>query len=690
MAAVVILVPGAFGGGVTGAAFTTVNTNTVVSGGDGADFCKNGSGYINCNIYSGKQYVWLNGGPSVAYVGDGSYFFAVLAPGGQHDPLDGSANNLSDTTLAPQTAGLNTDGSTRPSGDTYLNRTFSVSGSTVTYTGHSGETAHDFNHNLIRLMPYDDTTNNGGVYILAICSLKDGYAAVTPSNCKYDAFKIAAGDTTTNEAAGPGVSKDATGEYKLSYTWDAAKSVAAPTTVRQIGGNAIFHYTVTATHSAGTATALKVTGSISATNPNADDVIAHVSDALTGVPAGETSSCTVKQGTTVITATANVTIPQSGTSFSYVCTVSGSTIPTDMRNVVTLSWDEQFLDNGDHLAAGSTSFTYPPITDPALTFTQNGSVDNCAAVTDVFGLSGQIGSSITLGTYCVGNDPAKVEYSGSAISNLSSSYTSPTWTITYDRTIAVPARGCLTYDNLANFTTNTSQATDPDVTSTSNGDNAASVTLCGPGDSGALTMGFWKGPNGQSLITNYGSGLWAWLDGYSPLAAVNNITDVNNVFKAASATNMNNMLKAQMLATALDVYFSGPGWSITPIGSGKNQIKPPSGFLKQNIGAFVMDLTAICPMVDSLSTGTATCKNNTPSTNAVTAGAVPSSPKSVSDILAFASIVDLATPPWDLGAYSTTANVWYLNTTTNAQDRTKQEILKNIFDQINNNIAFAG
>ncbi|MGZ4415600.1 MAG: hypothetical protein ACXVRZ_14685, partial [Gaiellaceae bacterium] len=94
--AVVVVVPGAFGGGVTGAAFTTVNTTY-----DGGDFCKNGTGYINCNIYEGKQYVWLNGGPSTAYVGDGDYFFAVVAPGGQHDPLDGGANNLSDTTLAP-------------------------------------------------------------------------------------------------------------------------------------------------------------------------------------------------------------------------------------------------------------------------------------------------------------------------------------------------------------------------------------------------------------------------------------------------------------------------------------------------------------------------------------------------------------------------------------------------------------
>jgi hypothetical protein len=145
-----------------------------------------------------------------------------------------------------------------------------------------------------------------------------------------------------------------------------------------------------------------------------------------------------------------------------------------------------------------------------------------------------------------------------------------------------------------------------------------------------------------------------------------------------------------MLATALDVYFSGPGWSTTASGSGKNQIKPPSAFLKQNIGGFVMDLTAICPMVDNLSTGSATCKNLNPSTDAFAAGAVPWASRSISDILVFASALD-TTPPWDAGAYGGNG-IWYLNTgvTPNTQDRTKQEILKNIFDQINNNNAFAG
>ena len=52
------LIPGT-AGAVTGAAFTTTNTTV-----DGTGHCKNGNENINCNIYDGKQFVWLNGGPT--------------------------------------------------------------------------------------------------------------------------------------------------------------------------------------------------------------------------------------------------------------------------------------------------------------------------------------------------------------------------------------------------------------------------------------------------------------------------------------------------------------------------------------------------------------------------------------------------------------------------------------------------
>ncbi|HSF82923.1 MAG TPA: hypothetical protein VLA49_16935 [Anaerolineales bacterium] len=174
---------------VSGAAFTTYNPWV-----DGAfkDVCKNSQ--VNCNIYGIKPDVWLNGGPAANGLGpDGEYFFAVLVPGGQPDPNDGGAKNLSDDY------------------DAYTNRQFTVTGGEVSYYGgtheqDSGDTldaGRNFCHSprgcnpdgsppFIRLFPFADTTNPGGVYILAICSLgADGnHYPVKPQDCKYDAFKV--------------------------------------------------------------------------------------------------------------------------------------------------------------------------------------------------------------------------------------------------------------------------------------------------------------------------------------------------------------------------------------------------------------------------------------------------------------------------------------------------------------------
>lgn len=172
---------------VSGAAFTTFNAHV---DGAGKDVCKNSA--INCNIYGAKEYVWLNGGPTANGLGpDGQYFFAVLVPGGQPNPNDGGPKNLSDDY------------------DAYTNRTFTVTVGEV--SADSGTHWLDSGQNepgpgdpkpndvppYIRLFPYADTTNPGGVYILAICSLKDGYP-VDPRDCKYDAFKVKKGRVVVN------------------------------------------------------------------------------------------------------------------------------------------------------------------------------------------------------------------------------------------------------------------------------------------------------------------------------------------------------------------------------------------------------------------------------------------------------------------------------------------------------------
>ena len=598
-----ILLPGAAANTpVTGAGFTTVNESV-----DGTGHCKNGNPAVNCNIYDGKEYVWLNGGPSSAYVGDGDYFFAVLVPGGQADPNDGTPNNLSDDF------------------DDHANRTFSVLGGAVSYGG-----SHDLNGNKIRLMPYADTTNPGGVYIMAICSLADGYP-VNPSDCKYDAFKIQAGEV--EKGLPLTVTKDASGSNKNTFTWTIGKDVDK-TRVEQIGGSVTFNYTVTVSHDGGAISDVKVAGTISVFNPNVDDQnntvpvdIAGVTDQLS-----DSTVCTVTNG-------GAQTLTQFKTDFAYSCDLSG--LPQgELDNTASVSWPGQFLDNGTLLDGDSASFTFQSISFSETT------VDDCAAVSDSY--------KGPLGTVCVGD------------ANPS--------TFTYSRVVAVP-NGCLSYDNTATFTTDDTGAT---------GSASQTVTVCGPVKTGALTIGFWKNTNGQNLIKqycqnpalgNYLKGLGGGSGPFSnaPTGCNNLASYVSTILNAASATNMNKMLKAQMLATALDVWFSGPGWTGTKSGG----VKPPSIFLSHNsLGTFKMDTTAICPMVDNLSTGTATCKNGNPSTDAVAAGALPSSPMAMQAILDFA-----ATTPAPFNG-STSSSAWY------GSDRTKQEILKNVFDQFNNQLAF--
>lgn len=169
---------------VSGAGFTTVNQAA-----DPGNHCKNGNPGVNCNIYNGKEYVWLNGGPAANGLGpDGEYFFAVLEPGGQPNPNDAGP--------IPALGGKNLSDDY----DAYTNRTFTVTDGEVSAYGGT----HDFDSGtpgapqldgqppFIRLAPYADTTNPGGVYIMAICSLADGYP-VDPRDCKYDAFKVQKG-----------------------------------------------------------------------------------------------------------------------------------------------------------------------------------------------------------------------------------------------------------------------------------------------------------------------------------------------------------------------------------------------------------------------------------------------------------------------------------------------------------------
>src|SRR5688572_24604449 len=143
------------------ASFTTVNSTA-----DGPGHCFNGgdpSDSVNCNIYDGKKYVWLNGGPVAAWGGAGQYFFVVMIPSGQGDPNDGNGSLLSyDDT-----------------GDDFTRRTFVLDalGNVLS----SDTAAHDRDGTRIRLGFndaaqdwYDTTSNGGGEYIIGVCKMPVG------------------------------------------------------------------------------------------------------------------------------------------------------------------------------------------------------------------------------------------------------------------------------------------------------------------------------------------------------------------------------------------------------------------------------------------------------------------------------------------------------------------------------------
>src|SRR6478752_26482 len=166
--ALLALAPAAFAGQ---AVYSTVNV-----GQDGSTHCKNGNPPVNCNTYDGKQYVWINGGPSnSAIVPDGQYFFVVVEPGGQNNSVnDGGPKNLSDDF------------------DAYTNRTFTVTNGKITATSGTHAFLPDStvsNRKELKLFPYATTSNSGGNYIVAACSLAHGYP-VDPSDCKTDMFKV--------------------------------------------------------------------------------------------------------------------------------------------------------------------------------------------------------------------------------------------------------------------------------------------------------------------------------------------------------------------------------------------------------------------------------------------------------------------------------------------------------------------
>ena len=474
----------------------------------------------NCNIYESKEDVYLSGGPTNGPgLGEGDYFFAILAPGGQADPTDGAPNNLSNS-------------------DAYAARKFHVNADgSLSNLGTHADGADADNRAVIQAMPYDDTPNPGGVYILAVCKwLGDGGAndATVPSKCKYDAFKIKASEDNGGAAHDPIVTKDAKATFKRTFPWDIDKSVECAggspygtydQLVQKVSGTVKCDYTIDVTKGEGVDSAWKVVGTISVFNPND-----HGSVTLDGV----TDDIGDPNATCIVDKTNGLKVPAADTvEYPYECTWPPSVAPdpTSGDNTASASWLEQPV--GDSTLAansgtGTAAFTFDDDTED-----NPKKIDDCTNVSDVLD-----GTSVPL-------SPDQV---------------CETTQITATAYFDVPKSGCVDHSNTATET----PVDEGDAKS-----DSASVRICGP-VGGEGTMGFWQNKNGQALIKGGSStagvcNSGTYLRTYAPFqdlsatATCNQVaTYVTNVIKAASASgaSMNAMLKAQTLSTALDVSFN--------------------------------------------------------------------------------------------------------------------------------------
>jgi hypothetical protein len=344
---------------------------------------------------------------------------------------------------------------------------------------------------------------------------------------------------------------------------------------------------------------------------------------LTDAVNNGTANCTVASG-------ANVSVPMSGSvTRNYTCTYSSAPTSSIGTNTATAAWNKTTASTPDGSATGQADFTF-----------NDGSAGNPTLINQNITVSDTFnGVTTTLGTL-----------------TATDSSPFPSATYTYPHTVNVPTVNCVKYSNTA-VIVETGQS------------GTQTVEVCGPARTGALTMGFWQNKNGQAIITGGAStgavcNSGTSLRGYAPFqdlsataTCVQVATYVTNVIKAALCTSTTNtcntMLKAQMLATALDVYFSDPAL-------GGNQIGASAP-----IGSVTIDLQHICAII----TGTGTCGGGIISV---------SSAFNNSTSLTVLQMLSYASSQSNVGG-----TIWY------GQVKATQVLAKDAFDAINNQVTFS-
>ena len=475
------------------------------------------------------------------------------------------------------------------------------------------------------------------------CTADPTTLLVAPCTSTSDVPLIGDGTTTLapdfgNTGIDLTVTKTASPSFTRTYSWSINKSVT-PGEVDQSSQTppATFNYTVVVSETSFADSAWEVTGSVTVSNPNNYEV-----DGVTISENGSGKSlngenCTFDNQILPAGATNNgatitgVNLAAGGSlSATYTCTYTSS--PGSGTNDATATWDASKYNTPDGSADSGTSGAYAfgsPTSSVYKTITPQDSFNGGAAV-----------NLCTLDT----TGPC----------TLTATDTKPytTHTYTYSRNINIPDHGCQTYPNEASIK-ETGQTSD------------ASVKVCRvPAKTGALTMGFWQNKNGQGIITGQlktGTCPSAtWLRNYAPFQDLSSTatcsavaTYVYNVIKAANCggATCNTMLKAQMLATALDVYFSDPVL-------GGNKIGAP-----KPIGGLSIDLTQVCGMIDG-SGGTATCSGTYQNDSGAFGGA---------HCLTVLQALACAASQSNVGG-----TTWYGN------NKATQVMAKNVFDAINN------
>jgi hypothetical protein len=418
------------------------------------------------------------------------------------------------------------------------------------------------------------------------------------------------------------VTKDANPSFNSNIT-----KTASPGSPAENAGSTTFTYTITVTESG-----WKVTGNVSVTNPNNWESIAltSVTDTLTG------ATCSVSPAT--IPASSTVNLPYS-CAFSSVPAATGT-------NYVTITWNAAAAFTTTGSASANKSYAFAPLT-----------------VTDTFGS----GTPVTLGTISVPTATTK---------------------FTDTKTISPTGGTCQSITNVAAITQTGQSAT-------------VTVTACNT-NTGALTMGFWKNNNGQGIISKscggtggltlvqFLAGNGSTWPGFNPFkddtatTCAKEATYVSNIINGATCSSTGNtcnaMLRAQMLATALDVYFSDPTLGGNQIGAFNNL-----GNKTPALGGVAIDLSKICNGGDGGFGGSCPedarrvfgiCTGANTPVAGCTAGVLGATVLNMLLYSDFASSIN-GNPV----ATSNTGGTWY------NQIKGLQVVAKDAFDAINNQIA---